>query len=158
MKRIGVTGAFGFLGANFVSTLLEDQRGSDSSKEEVEIVAFASKSRSNPLFNPAEVRVESLDILDYEDMARKFQGLDEVVHFAGRVDYRTSMKKAVWETDVIGTKNVFDAALAAGVSKLLYASSICALGNGKPLEGAQPGALPRADETSLPLRRSPLAD
>jgi dihydroflavonol-4-reductase len=150
MKRIGVTGAFGFLGANFVSALLEDRRGPAFGSEDLEIVAFASKNTFNPLFNPSEVRVERLDILDYEDMVRKFRGLDEIVHFAGRVDYRPSMRQAVWETDVLGTKNVFDAALATGVSKLLYASSICALGIGKQPEGADEGALPRADESSSP--------
>jgi dihydroflavonol-4-reductase len=137
MKRIGVTGAFGFLGANFVSALLEGRRQLRFSRGDVRIVAFASRTRSNPLFDPSDVSVESLDILDYEDMVRKFSGLDAVAHFAGRVDYRSASRRAVWDTDVLGTKNVFDAALAAGVSKVLYVSSICALGaatTGRPAD------------------------
>ena len=50
-------------------------------------------------------------------MARKFSGLDAVVHFAGRVDYRPACKRAVWDCDVLGAKRVFDAVLEAGVPK-----------------------------------------
>ena len=130
MKRIGVTGAFGFLGANFVSTLIEERRRLLPRGDELQIVAFASRTKSNPLFDASEVSVQSLDVLDREDLVRNFEGLDAVAHFAGRVDYRPASKKAVWDTDVLGTKGVFDAALATGVSKLLYVSSICALGSG----------------------------
>jgi dihydroflavonol-4-reductase len=146
MKRIGVTGAFGFLGSNFIKALLDDSRLPGSPEEAPEIVAFASRTRSNPLFDPsrerARVRVEDLDILDYEDTARKFEGLDAVAHFAGCVDYRPAAMRAVWDTDVLGSKAVFDAALAAGVSRVLHVSSICALGR------AAPGRM--ADEESSP--------
>jgi len=131
--RIGVTGAFGFLGANFVAALLERRGGLAFARDEV--VAFASRTRANPLFEPSDVKVDCLDVLDYEDMLRKFAGLDAVAHFAGRVDYRLSSRRDVWDTDVLGTKNVFDAALAAKVGKVLYVSSVCALGasaDGKP--------------------------
>lgn len=133
MKRIGVTGAFGFLGANFVARLLD---------EGWEIVAFASRTRANPLFDNRRVEIQDLDVLDRPGMARKFAALDAVAHFAGRVDYRPSAKRSVWDTDVLGTMRAFDAALAAGVPRLLYVSSICALGGGIP------GRL--ADEASVP--------
>jgi len=134
--RIGVTGAFGFLGANFVSELVS-RRDPD-----LEITAFASRTRSNPLFPTERVRTESLDVLDEEDLSRKFAGLDAVAHFAGKVDYRKSARRAVWEADVLGAKRVFDAALAAKVKRLLYVSSISVLG--EPAEGCL------ADERSLP--------
>jgi dihydroflavonol-4-reductase len=142
MTRLGVTGAFGFLGANFIAALLEDSRRAASGGDGIAITAFSSKSRANPLFDPAEVSTECLDVLDYDGMARKFSGLDAIAHFAGKVDYRPSQKRAVWDTDVLGSKRVFDAALAAGVPRLLYASSICALGD------AGDGKL--ADEASDP--------
>jgi dihydroflavonol-4-reductase len=138
MARIGVTGAFGFLGANFMKALLEEGDELGFPAGSTRIVAFASKTRDNPLLDKPGLRarfresvsVESLDILDREDMARKFAGLDAVVHFAGLVDYRLSMKRRVWDTDVLGAKAVFDAALAAGLQKVLYVSSICVLGSG----------------------------
>jgi dihydroflavonol-4-reductase len=139
MMKIGVTGAFGFLGSNFISTLLAGG--------EHKVVAFSSKTRSNPLFDPAAVSIESLDVLDCEDMKRKFAGLDAVAHFAGRVDYRPAMKRSVWDTDVLGTKAVFDAALAAGVPRVLYVSSICALGSGARVDDSAAGL---ADEAGSP--------
>jgi dihydroflavonol-4-reductase len=142
MTKIGVTGAFGFLGANFIAALLEDRRRAPPSGEGIAITAFSSRSRANPLFEPAEVSTESLDVLDYGDLVRKFAGLDAVAHFAGKVDYRPSQKRSVWDTDVLGSMRVFDAALAAGVPRVLYVSSICALGD------AGGGAL--ADEASAP--------
>jgi dihydroflavonol-4-reductase len=51
-----------------------------------------------------------------------------VAHFAGRVDYAARNRRAVWDANVLGTKRVFDAALAAGVARVLYVSSICVLG------------------------------
>jgi dihydroflavonol-4-reductase len=132
--RIGITGAFGFLGSNIVSALLDERRELCCSGAEPEIVAFASRTRSNPLFDASRLRVESLDILDREDAGRKFAGLDALIHLAGRVDYRLSERRGVWDANVLGTKRVFDAALSAGVPRILFASSICALGRGD--EGA----------------------
>ena len=149
MKRIGVTGAFGFLGANFIAALLEGRpalglgRGPGFAEGELAITAFASRTRSNPLFATSRVSIEDLDVLDGRGMARKFSGLDALVHFAGLVDYRHSRRRAVWDCDVLGAKRIFDAALEAGVPKLLHVSSICALG-----QAAIAGRL--ADEASTP--------
>jgi hypothetical protein len=126
--KIGVTGAFGFLGANFIASLLDDRRQTHSIGDDVGITAFASRTRSNPLFDPSAVRVEGLDVLDYEDMARKFAGLDAIAHFAGRVDYSIRAKRSVWVANVLGTKRVLDAAMSAGVGRVLHVSSICVLG------------------------------
>jgi dihydroflavonol-4-reductase len=138
--RIGVTGAFGFLGASFVRALLDEGRPG------LEIVAFASRTRTNPLFDPAAVRVESLDVLDRRGLAERFSGLDAVAHFAGKVGFRASERKAVWDANVIGAKNVFDAVLETGIGRLLNVSSI------NVLRGAAPGAL--ATESSAPYRAS----
>jgi dihydroflavonol-4-reductase len=142
MTKIGVTGAFGFLGANFTAALLDGRQGRKPLGEEVEVVAFASRTRSNPLFDPSRTRVETLDIMDEGSLARAFSGLDAVAHFAGRVDYRASRRREVWEADVLGARAVFEAALRSGVPRLLYVSSVSALGS------PAPGRL--ADETGRP--------
>jgi dihydroflavonol-4-reductase len=156
MTKIGVTGAFGFLGANFVRALLEEGGLPGAPAGELRVVAFASRTRSNPLFEEKALRtrfderveVESLDVLDRAGMADKFAGLDYLAHFAGLVDYRASMKRRLWDVDVLGVKAVFDAALEAGVSKLLYVSSICVLGSGGAPGDWIPGN--HCDETSTP--------
>ncbi len=72
MQRIGVTGAFGFLGANFIAALLEG-RPALGFGEDVQVTAFASRTRSNPLFDASKVSIEHLDVIDDDDMARKFR-------------------------------------------------------------------------------------
>lgn len=131
--KIGVTGAFGFLGANFIASLLDDRAAIDALGGSIEITAFASRTRSNLLFDPRRVRIVGLDIMDRAGMTKAFEGLDAVAHFAGRVDYRAVRRKAVWEADVIGALNVFEAVLEARVPKLLYVSSVSALGS--PAQG-----------------------
>jgi nucleoside-diphosphate-sugar epimerase len=101
--------------------------------------------------------VESLDVLDSGDMARKFAGLDALAHFAGRVDYSVRAKRAVWDANVLGTKRVLDAAIEAGLGRVLYVSSICVLGT--ETQG-EPGLLnesdsPYADNGSLNSFASP---
>jgi dihydroflavonol-4-reductase len=86
--------------------------------------------------------VESLEVLDSEDMASKFAGLDAIAHFAGRVDYSVRAKRAVWDANVLGTKRVLDAAAAAGVGRVLYISSICVLG---AKARGEPGLLDESD-------------
>jgi len=132
--RIGVTGAFGFLGSNFVAELLE--RGGH------EITAFSSRTTANPVFDSGRVRVERLDIMDRAALARAFSSLDAVAHFAGKVDFLARAKRAVWEADAIGALRVFDAALDARLGRLLYVSSINVLGL------SAPGGL--ADESGSP--------
>ncbi len=139
--RIGVTGAFGFLGANFVAALL-DGTGLAPAAGGIELVAFASRTRSNLLFDPRRVRIERLDVMDGPALAAAFSGLDAVAHFAGRVDYRSGRKRSVWDADVLGARAVFEAALASRVGRLLYVSSVSALG------ASPPGGL--ADEESRP--------
>jgi dihydroflavonol-4-reductase len=142
--RIGVTGAFGFLGANFVSALL-DGRGAPLADGGVEVVAFASRTRANPLFDSARTEVARADIMDAGGMARDFSGLDAVAHFAGRVDFRAARRRSVWDADVLGSRNVFEAALAAGVSRLLYVSSVSALGCSPPGRLADEDCRPYGD-------------
>jgi dihydroflavonol-4-reductase len=120
--RIGVTGAFGFLGANFVAHLLA--RGGTP----VEIVAFSSRVAENPLFDPRRVTRVPLDVRDAREVRSKTEGLDALVHFAGSVDYSRRRKREVWDINVGGAANVFEAVLANRIRRLLYISSINVLG------------------------------
>ncbi len=75
-----------------------------------------------------------------------------MVHFAGHVDYRPAFKRSVWDCIVLGSKAVFDAALAARVPRILNVSSICALGTGSRRGYGRREEL--ADETCSPYGNS----
>jgi dihydroflavonol-4-reductase len=120
--RIGVTGAFGFLGANFVASLLAHD------PPPAQIVAFSSRTGANPLFDPARVRRVPLDVRDGRDVLEKTRGLDALAHFAGSVNYARRRKREVWDVNVLGTRNVLEAARANGIGRVLAVSSINVLG------------------------------
>jgi dihydroflavonol-4-reductase len=143
--RIGVTGAFGFLGANLVANLL-------GRKPSVgEIVVFGSRTASNPMFDPALTTSVRLDVLDRDDVGRKTRGLDALFHFAGKVSFAAREKRATWDVNVLGAKNVFEAALENRIGRVIYISSINTLG------ACAPGRT-MADETNdvyAPEARNP---
>lgn len=119
--KLGVTGAFGFLGASFTANVLEHRPG-------IGIVAFSSRTASNPLFDPARAELRHIDIGDVSGLGHAFAGLDAIAHFAGKVGYGIREKKAVWDANVVGLVNVLRAASGSGARKILYVSSVSALG------------------------------
>lgn len=119
--KLGITGAFGFLGANVAAAALAQGR---------EVVAFSSKSSSHPLFDPSDAELRPLDILDPASTRRAFRGLDAVIHLAGLTGFSRAMKRRLWDANVLGSRNVYEAILATGVAKLVDVSSVNALGPG----------------------------
>lgn len=134
--RIGVTGAFGFLGANFVARLLAEASPGD------EVVAFFSRTRANPLVDSSRVCAVPLDVRSADDVLGKTRGLDALAHFAGSVNYARRSRREVWDVNVLGARNVFEAVLANGIGRLLYVSSINVLG------ACRDGGGPPADESN----------
>lgn len=132
--RVGVSGAFGFLGANITVAALAAGH---------QVVAGASRTTAHPMIDPGRVKMVRLDIMDRDSVARAFDGCDAIIHAAGAVDFRKKARRRVWDINVLGSMNVYEAALALGVKKLLDLSSVNALGpspNGAPLteDSAEP--------------------
>ncbi len=117
--KIGITGAYGFLGANVVAECLRQNR---------EVVAFSSKTALNPLFDNSQVEVRKLDILDSSSVQAACKGLDAVIHVAGAVDFLASRRRRVWDVNVLGSANLYEAVLKLGIPKLVDTSSITVLG------------------------------
>jgi nucleoside-diphosphate-sugar epimerase len=70
-------------------------------------------------------RIVSADISDYGQVARVFQQfnpLDAIVHLAGNPKVDASWE-SVLQANIIGTRNIFEAAREFGVPKVVYASS-----------------------------------
>ncbi len=71
--------------------------------------------------------VAEADLGDLDRLKEVFAGVDTVLHLAGDPD-----PSAVWssllETNIVGTYHAFAAAKAAGVRRVIYASSIHAVG------------------------------
>ena len=70
-------------------------------------------------------RVVSADISDYGQVTKvvqQFNPLDAIIHLAGNPKVDASWE-SVLQTNIIGTRNIFEAAREFGVPKVVYASS-----------------------------------
>ncbi len=68
------------------------------------------------------------DILDPVSLEEMMQGVTQVYHCAALISYDGKDRSALLKTNVEGTANVVNACLGAGVKKLVYVSSVAALG------------------------------
>lgn len=119
---IGITGAAGFLGANVLRHLSELHGGRDR------LVPFYSTHHANPLTDGLAPAYEHLDVTSPREVRRRTRGLDVLLHVAGRVDFSRRGARRTWEINVLGTRNVLEAALANGIRKVVCVSSISAVG------------------------------
>jgi dihydroflavonol-4-reductase len=114
-----VTGGSGFIGSRLAAALAE--RGA-----EVRVLCRTG-SRLEALAG-LPVRVVVGDVLDGESLRRAAAGCDVVFHAAAISSYWRTTGAEVYRVNVDGTRNVLTACRAAGVSRVVYTSSVAAVG------------------------------
>ena len=114
-----VTGGTGFVGTHVVRALLA--RGG-----KVRALARPSSRREN--LADLDVEIAEGDLTDRASLARAMKGASTVYHVAA--DYRLWCKdpQELYRANAGGTENVLSAAAEAGVAKVVYTSSVAALG------------------------------
>ncbi|HEY66616.1 MAG TPA: SDR family oxidoreductase [Caldilineae bacterium] len=122
--QVLVTGATGFVGANLVA-------------------ALTARGHTVRILRRPTSRLKALegltfedtvgDILDEETLRKAMEGCAWVFHAAGAADYWRSRPERLYRVNVEGTRHVMRVALEAGVSRIVYTSSVAALG--APPEG-----------------------
>jgi dihydroflavonol-4-reductase len=60
------------------------------------------------------------------------RGIDVLIHMAGLVSYRKSDREILYQANVVGSRNVMEAALQAGVGRVIHMSSIAGMGVPEP--------------------------
>jgi len=119
-----VTGGAGFIGSTLVDRLLaEDWRVDavdDLSSGSLANLADA-RSSADRRFSFHRIDVSSPAVVDLIAHRRP----DVIFHLAAQADVRVSVARPVFDAtvNILGTLNVCEAAVAAGVSKVLFASS-----------------------------------
>jgi nucleoside-diphosphate-sugar epimerase len=88
------------------------------------------------------------DLLEPETYAESLQGVDFIVHPAAMVSFRKSETEAVFRSNVIGTRNLMQAALAAGCSNFIFISSISAV-DFRPPQIADENMVPNLEQKRL---------
>jgi dihydroflavonol-4-reductase len=119
MTTAFVTGATGFIGSHVALHLL--QRG-------WRVRALRRPNAFSPFVDWADIDWCSGDIRNFEQTLSVMSGCDAVFHVAA--DYRLWARKPeeIYSTNVAGTVNVLQAALLNRVERVVYTSSVGALG------------------------------
>jgi dihydroflavonol-4-reductase len=111
--RVVVTGATGHVGANLVRTLVA--RG-----DQVKVVV---RARTTALAG-VEVERVSGDVRDAASLRAAFTGAEVVYHLAAVISITGDPSGEVRAVNVDGARNAAEAALAAGVRRLVHCSSV----------------------------------
>lgn len=133
--RALVTGATGFVGAAVARALLQ---------EGWEVRALARKGSDRRNLKDIAVEVVEGDLADAASLARALGGCGGLFHVAA--DYRLGAfdPQQLYKTNVEGTRNILNAARAAGVSRVVYTSSVATIGiptDGSPGTEESPSTL-----------------
>ena len=68
------------------------------------------------------------DITDYISLEKCFEGVSHVYHAAAIVSFDERLEKQLLEVNIEGTKNMVNLCLQRGIEKMIYISSVAALG------------------------------
>ena len=115
-----VTGASGLVGGNLVRALSSQGR-------RVRILVRKS-SKTFHIDDISDVERVEGDITDSDSLRRAMTGVENVYHCAARVTLGRKMNGAIWQANVTGTENILVEAQRAGIRRLVYCSSVDAIG------------------------------
>jgi nucleoside-diphosphate-sugar epimerase len=118
MKKILVTGGAGFIGSHLVKRLIE---------EENEVIVLDKLLRGNKIDKDIlnSLNLVQGDVRNRETVLSLSKGCELIFHFAAvlGVDIVADNPVETMDTEVIGLKNVTDAAIINGIQKVVYAST-----------------------------------
>lgn len=140
MKKVVVTGGSGGSGRYVVRHLLE--QGYD--------VLNLDRAAPNEDLAP----FQAVDLTDYSQTAAAMNGYETVVHFGANpnpdFDFVTGADR--FKNNTIGAFNVFNAAVALGMKRIVWASSETVLGF--PFDDVRPDSLPVDEQHALKPQNS----
>ena len=113
-----VTGGAGLIGTALIASLLGKGK---------RVKAIYNKT-ALPHFDHPHFSQQHCDILDVITLEEVMQDVTHIYHCAGLVSFHKKDVQRLYKINVEGTANVVNAALNAGVKKMLHVSSVAALG------------------------------
>jgi UDP-glucose 4-epimerase len=131
-----VTGGAGYIGSHFVKYLL---------KQNKEVVIFDNLSRGHIEAVPQNAKFENVDILDRANLraALAKYNIEAVVHFAAFAYVGESVENPgmYYENNVVGSFNLIDEIMKAGIKKFVFSSTCSLYGN--------PESIPISEDESV---------
>ena len=140
-ETILVTGATGLLGSHVLYQLLQSgnkvratYRSEGKRKKVSHIFSYYTDKPEELLQGVSWIKADLVDVSEVEDV---MEGVSQVYHCAALVSFDDRDDKALMETNPKVTANIVNTALDFKVGKLVYVSSVAALGRatqGKPID------------------------
>ncbi|HTE06976.1 MAG TPA: NAD-dependent epimerase/dehydratase family protein [Planctomycetota bacterium] len=121
-RRVALTGASGYLGLALARRLREEGR------QVTGLVRTGSAAAACAELARLGVRLVRGDVTQRATLAPLVDGAELVIHSAAVIGYRRRLWGAMAATNVLGTRHVVAACLAAGLPRLVHVSSIAAIG------------------------------
>lgn len=118
--KVLITGGTGFIGSRLALRCLK--RGDDVRVLGQENTQAENSNRALIEKRGAEISVGSVS--DNPDLPGLFQGVNVVFHLAATQHEMNVPDQRFWDVNVTGTKNVLEASVAAGVSRVVHGSTI----------------------------------
>ena len=118
--KIFVTGGTGFIGRQVVRRL----RGTDP-----EIRCLVRESSDIGELREAGVDLVQGDVTDKSSLLKGMGGCEWAVNLANLYEFWVPDRRAYHEINVIGTKNVMEAAIETGISKIVHVSTVAVYGD-----------------------------
>ncbi len=114
-----VTGANGHVGNNLVRALI---------KEDVSVRAGIRNLKNRTVLEDLDCEISHCDFLSPESLEGALAGVEVLYHVAAVFKHwAQDEEKEIVEPNIIGTRNILQAAHKAGVKKIVYVSSIASL-------------------------------
>lgn len=127
-----VTGATGFIGSNVVRALL---------KRGVKVCVLVRPNANRNNLVGLDVELVEGDLLDFDSLRRGMYGCEQVYHVGALYSFWVRPRRLIYDVNVEGTRNVLQAAMDAKMEKVVYTSSVAALGlreDGQPADETTP--------------------
>ncbi|MFN7455011.1 MAG: NAD-dependent epimerase/dehydratase family protein [Pseudobdellovibrionaceae bacterium] len=121
MSKVLVTGANGFLGSWVTRHLVQQGH---------EVTALVRKTSDLSELQGVDCQFSYGDITDSVSLEQAAKGKEYVFHLAGLIAYKASERNKMELINVQGTKNVIDACRTQQVQRMVYLSSVVAIGAG----------------------------
>ena len=133
MAKTLVTGAAGFIGSHVVLELLKQNR-------EVRALILPGENTKN--LDGLDIERFEGDVVDPDSMKKAMQGCNRLFHLAAIYALWLPNRRKMYDVNVTGSQNVLWAAYKAGVERVVYTSSVAAL-------GVEPGEQPANENTEF---------
>ncbi len=117
--KVLITGGAGFLGQNLAKALL-------AKDHTVRLLVRGDQAKKSV----AHLKVETVhgDLGDEASLEVACEGQEILFHTAGVISYNPQKNDLMYRTNVLGTKNIAQAALRAGIKRMIHTSSTAAIG------------------------------